>query len=211
MDSFRRQKINNLIYTSRKFIKGDVLDIGGTKNTKKIIYHIIKKKVNIINLNKFKKQKPDILADFENYKNYRKKFDTIISFELLEYLEEPNQFFIKCKKILKKNGYLLFSTPFLNPIHGDKLDNYRITKKKLLDLIKKKDFKIINFYNIGSIGTVINDILRASLGYASKSGPTSFRNFFLYILIWFFKTLDILTKEQSEYINSGYFIILKKK
>ena len=36
MDSFRRQNINNLIFMSTKFIGGEVLDIGGTNNTKNI-------------------------------------------------------------------------------------------------------------------------------------------------------------------------------
>ena len=35
--------------------------------------------------------------------------------------------------------------------------------------------------------------------------------FLLLIFKWFFKLLDNLTFYQSEFINSGYFIILKKK
>ena len=38
MDSFRRQKINKLILMNIKFINGEVLDIGGTNNTKTIKY-----------------------------------------------------------------------------------------------------------------------------------------------------------------------------
>ena len=211
MDSFRRQKINNLISKNSKFIEGDVLDIGGTINSKRLLESILYNKVNIKILNKNKKNKPDILADFDHYRYFKKKYDTILSFELLEYLEYPENFFNKTYKLLKPKGYLILSTPFLNPIHGDKLDNFRITKKKLIEIIKKEKFKIIKFKNVGSVGTVINDILRASSGYASISKKKKVTLFLLLIFKWFFKLLDNLTFYQSEFINSGYFIILKKK
>ena len=179
MDSFRRQKINKLILKNIKLIKGDVLDIGGTNNSKKILNSILLKETNINILNKNKKYKPDILADFDHYNNFTKKYDTILSFELLEYLENPEDFFSNVYKLLKTKGYIILSIPFLNPIHGDKLDNYRITKKKLIEIIKKEKFTIIKFQNVGSVGTVINDLIRASCGYASKSKKKKIINIFI--------------------------------
>ena len=211
MDSFRREKINNLISINSKFIDGDVLDIGGTNNSKKILKSIVLNKIDIKILNKNKNNKPDIQVDFDYYNYFKKKYDTLLSFELLEYLEYPENFFNKAYKLLKPKGYLILSTPFLNPIHGDKLDNYRITKKKLIEIIKKEKFQIVKFQNVGSVGTVINDILRASSGYASISKNNKVRLSLLFIFKWFFKLLDYLTLYQSEFINSGYFIILKKK
>ena len=211
MDSFRRQKINRLILMNIKFINGKVLDIGGTNNTKTILKSFLTNKTNIKILNKNKNFQADILADFDYYNNFKKKYDTLLSFELLEYLEYPKDFFNKAYKLLKPKGHMILSIPFLNPIHGDKLDNYRITKKKLIEIIKKEKFKIIKFHNVGSVGTVINDIIRASCGYASKSKKGKISIFFLFIFKWFFNLLDYLTQYQSEFINSGYFIILRKK
>ena len=211
MDSFRRQKINKLILMNIKFINGKVLDIGGTNNTREILKSFLPIKTNIQILNKNKNYKADILADFDNYNNFKKKYDTLLSFELLEYLEYPNDFFNKAYKLLKPKGHIILSIPFLNPIHGDKLDNYRITKKKLIEIIKREKFKIIKFQNVGSVGTVINDIIRASCGYASKSKKGKISIFLLFIFKWFFNLLDYLTDYQSEFINSGYFIILRKK
>tara|TARA_B100000035_G_scaffold313443_1_gene327144 strand:- start:2435 stop:3070 length:636 start_codon:yes stop_codon:yes gene_type:complete len=211
MDSFRRQKINKLILMNIKFINGEVLDIGGTNNTKTILKSFLTTKTNIKTLNKNKNFQADILADFDYYKNFKKKYDTLLSFELLEYLEYPKDFFNKAYRLLKPKGHMILSIPFLNPIHGDKLDNYRITKKKLIEIIKKEKFKIIKFHNVGSVGTVINDIIRASCGYASKCKKGKISIFLLFIFKWFFNLLDYLTQYQSEFINSGYFIILRKK
>ena len=211
MDSFRRQKIDKLILMNIKFINGEILDIGGTNNTKEILKSFLPNKTNIKILNKNNNYQADILADFDHYNNFKKKYDTLLSFELLEYLEYPKDFFNKAYKLLKPKGHIILSIPFLNPIHGDKLDNYRITKKKLIEIIKREKFKIIKFQNVGSVGTVINDILRASCGYASKSKKGKISIFLLYMFKWFFKLLDYLTFYQSEFINSGYFIILRKK
>ena len=134
----------------------EVLDIGGTNKTKTILKSFLTNKTNIKILNKNKNYQADILADFDNYNNFKKKYDTLVSFELLEYLEYPKDFFNKAYKLLKPKGHMILSIPFLNPIHGDKLDNYRITKKKLIEIIKKEKFKIIKFHNVGSVGTVIN-------------------------------------------------------
>ncbi len=211
MDSFRRQKIDKLILMNIKFINGEILDIGGTNNTKEILKSFLPNKTNIKILNKNKNYQTDITADFDYYNNFKKKYDTLLSFELLEYLEHPKDFFNKAYKLLKPKGHIILSIPFLNPIHGDKLDNYRITKKKLIEIIKREKFKIIKFQNVGSVGTVINDIIRASCGYASKSKKGKISIFLLFIFKWFFKLLDYLTFYQSEFINSGYFIILRKK
>ena len=74
MDSFRRQNINNLIFINSKFIGGEVLDIGGTNNTKNILKSVLFNKTNIKILNKNKKNKPDILADFDKYNYFKKKY-----------------------------------------------------------------------------------------------------------------------------------------
>ncbi len=211
MDSFRRQKIDKLILMNIKFINGEILDIGGTNNTKEILKSFLPNKTNIKILNKNKNYQADILADFDYYNNFKKKYDTLLSFELLEYLEYPKDFFNKAYKLLKPKGHIILSIPFLNPIHGDKLDNYRITKKKLIEIIKREKFKIIKFQNVGSVGTVINDIIRASCGYASKSKKGKISIVILFMFKWFFRLLDYLTIYQSEFINSGYFIILRKK
>ena len=72
MDSFRRQKIDKLILMNIKFIDGEVLDIGGTNNTKTILKSFLTNKTNIKILNKNKNFQADILADFDYYNNFKK-------------------------------------------------------------------------------------------------------------------------------------------
>ncbi|MDZ4793651.1 MAG: class I SAM-dependent methyltransferase [Bacteroidota bacterium] len=87
-------------------------------------------------------------------------FDTVISFETLEHVEEHDQFLAEIKRVLKPGGQLLISTPdkhqytelanYKNPYHKKEL--YEKDFKELL----KKYFPCVSFYRQASfIGSSI--------------------------------------------------------
>lgn len=41
----------------------------------------------------------------------KKKYDTVIAAEIIEHLENPLQFLRNCRKLLKKGGFIIVSTP----------------------------------------------------------------------------------------------------
>lgn len=43
--------------------------------------------------------------------NFSELYDCIVAIELIEHLENPRNFFRECKKLLKPNGLLIFTTP----------------------------------------------------------------------------------------------------
>lgn len=44
-------------------------------------------------------------------KKLNQTYDCIVAIELIEHLENPRNFFRECKKLLKPNGFLIFTTP----------------------------------------------------------------------------------------------------
>jgi len=68
--------------------------------------------------------------------------DTIVSFETIEHLKDPEQFIQECKRVLKPNGILIISTPNIN--------NYRNECKKNIfhinELSKDEFFSLIKNY-----------------------------------------------------------------
>lgn len=48
---------------------------------------------------------------FEEFKNSTEKFDVIIATELIEHIDDYDSFFSNCKKLCKKNGIILITTP----------------------------------------------------------------------------------------------------
>ena len=50
--------------------------------------------------------------DIEKDVKKNEKFDYIVAFEVLEHLKDPSRAFLNIRKLLKKDGFFIFSTPF---------------------------------------------------------------------------------------------------
>ena len=62
---------------------------------------------------------------------------------------------------------------------------------------------------MGSIGSCLYDIIRISITYASKNKNYILR-IMLRIFLPFFKIIDLFNIDKKNFINSGYFFIVKK-
>ena len=115
------------------------------------------------------------------------------------------------RRILKKDGVLLLSFPFIYPLHADdKHDYYRLTEP----LIRKElseNFTIEKFNRMGGIPAVIFDLIRGYLSYQTK------RTFLvkalhrvLMMTSGLVRVLDKKVCENNYWANTGYCIIARK-
>ncbi len=192
--------------------KGKVLDVGGKKTNRKGSF--VPPKKNIISwkyVNLDESTMPDIISSVENMPIENSSIDIVIMTELIEYLQHPSLVFKEVHRILKNKGRVIISSPLIHPIHGDSWeDRYRFTDVKLKEYVEVAGLKILLMEPMGSLGSVIFDILRASIGYAGNGKNKRFRNLLLRALKPFFKFIDILSKDQKKYINTGYFVVAEK-
>lgn len=72
--------------------------------------------------------KPDVFADAAALPFPAGSFDTVVLFEVLEHVERPRQALMEAARILKSQGRLLLTMPFLYPIHDEPHDYQRYTK-----------------------------------------------------------------------------------
>lgn len=100
-------------------------------------------------------EKPDLLTHFEKTKLKNNSYNTAMMLEVLEYLERPStpeEVLKEIHRILKKNGKIFLTSPFMYPIHDRKIDRNRFTAQKINNLLKDAGFKKIkvaqqgNFY-----------------------------------------------------------------
>ncbi|MBU2639831.1 MAG: class I SAM-dependent methyltransferase [Nanoarchaeota archaeon] len=104
----------------KNFIKGDVLEVGcgygyGSSFIADNCNSVIAIDKNKEGINSARKRygKPNltfVISDFFKFE-HDKKFDTIIAMELIEHLDNYEEFIELCKDMLKKNGKLILSTP----------------------------------------------------------------------------------------------------
>jgi SAM-dependent methyltransferase len=89
-----------------------------------------------------------LFIDLEKKIKIKSKFDNVVLFNVLEHLTDYKIAISGIRKILKKNGLFVGSTPFLYRVHGAPNDCFRFTKyifeKKILN-----NFKINKVINLG--------------------------------------------------------------
>ena len=213
MNSLRRDHLDKLLNSNISIFEGKVLDVGGKKTNRKGFF--VPPKKNVISwkyLNTDKSTMPDICSSVEQIPLENSSVDVVVMTELIEYLPNPLVALKEIERILNVKGVAIISSPLIHPIHGDYWeDRHRFTKVKLEEYINNSGLKVISIEPMGSIGSVIFDILRASVGYAGNNKKKRIRNLLLRALKPFFKFIDILSKDQKKYINTGYFIVAEKE
>lgn len=140
---------NYLIHTINKKIaqslpyKGRVIDLGcGTSPYKD---EILKKAEEYIGVDwensKHDQGNVDVFADLTKRLPFTDNYaDTVVSFQVMEHLPEPDFFLSECFRILNSSGHLLITTPFMWHLHEEPHDYYRYTRYGLEYLLKKNGF-----------------------------------------------------------------------
>ena len=131
-------------------LKGRSIEFGAYKNKKRNFNNFFKgipncKLSNIYNHNHANYIKLDLTKKFKLKKN---SFNNVIIFNVLEHLPDTKNVFSEIKNILKKDGTLIGSTPFIYQVHGAPNDYFRFTKDFFYENLKKQ-FKKIYIKQLG--------------------------------------------------------------
>lgn len=84
------------------------------------------------------------------YSSLNKKYDYVVSFETIEHVDKPYKFISEIKYCLKKNGWLILSTPYDNRVKAGLEHVYSFDFFDVLDLLREKDWDIIEIYRYGN-------------------------------------------------------------
>lgn len=66
--------------------------------------------------------------------------DTVVAFQVMEHLPEPDHFLGECGRILRQGGTLLLTVPFMWQVHEAPHDYFRYTRHGLDYLLEKNGF-----------------------------------------------------------------------
>lgn len=137
-------KINN--YSFRKWrdrFTGRVIDLGcGKAQYKNDILATANEYIGVDWENSMHDQlNVDVFADLNQVLLFDESFaDTILSFQVMEHLREPDLFLSECFRILKNGGCIFISVPFMWQVHEPPYDFYRYTRYGLEYLFSKNGF-----------------------------------------------------------------------
>ena len=190
-------------------IKGKCIEFGASENSKK---NFLKDdtRFTICHFSNFKSKSNKIidinLEKIDNKLNV--KYDNAIIFNVLEHLNNIEIPLNNINRILKKDGLIIGSTPFLYRVHGAPKDYFRFTKDNLLYNLKKSGFDKIKIKELGTGPFLASfSLLRGFLKYI----PIIYEFFLLFSLIfdWVLK-VNMKTHPKTIY-PIGYTFSAKKK
>jgi SAM-dependent methyltransferase len=140
-------KINNRVVSENLYLlKGQVMDLGcgdspyrgdilGVANS----YFGVDWSKSIHDISNV-----DLIADISNTLPVKNEcVDTIVSFQVMEHLPEPDTYLSECNRSLRTGGILLITVPFNWHVHEEPFDYYRYTRFGLEYLLKKNGFSDI--------------------------------------------------------------------
>ncbi|MEQ8975410.1 MAG: methyltransferase domain-containing protein [Coleofasciculus sp. C1-SOL-03] len=152
---------------------------------------------------------PDILGDICTYKfSQYELFDYVVVSEVLEHIHSPHLAINQIYRILKVNGKLILTVPFIFPIHERPVDYYRYTKYGLEFLLR--EFKDIRIEERNSWAEAIN-VLTVRL-IMEKHITTRFAASFFIGLAYLRMPLIMLTAKiiPTDFMTTGYLVTARK-
>lgn len=210
--TYHRRELDDIQRDYSNIFYGKVLDIGGTNRGS------FKKPINktnswiVADLTMYKGV--DMVLDITNMDRISdESIDIVRAIEVFEHVKDPLLALDESCRVLKKGGSLVLSAPFMYPIHAAPEDYQRWTESKWKKELRCRGFDLECVHALGSIYTIIGDILKK----ISKNSNILVK-YFLYLIFLIWEGVYILDRKKllpnflnfSSYVD-GYFIIAKKQ
>lgn len=141
--------LQDYAFSQMKITKnGDIIEFGTSRNSKKRFSKYVFGKNRFFFADKIK-NKDSFVINLEKKNNLKKKFDLILIFNVVEHIYDIENSFLELKKLLKKRGKIIGSTPFLFRVHYAPKDYHRPTKQFYENILKRNGFKNITITELG--------------------------------------------------------------
>jgi SAM-dependent methyltransferase len=200
-----------------KNARGRLLDIGcGNKPYQSTVAPYIDEYIGC-DIVQSSKNCVDILSPANNIPLDAESFDTVISTQTIEHVEDHQGLINEAYRLLKTGGYLILSGPMYWPLHEEPYDFFRFTKYGFKYILEKAGFSIVNieanggkwavagqaflhalYPQINNVSGIKGKTARALL--KSIGGIKGINRFFLY-----------LDGKGTDYSNTMNYVIVAKK
>jgi len=139
---YSRKGIHSYLETKLSLISSGMksLNVGAGGSIQKIIINFFAHNnisVNTISIDIDLKRNPNIIGDVCTLPFIDNCFDVISLMEVLEHIHNPQKALNEIYRVLKPEGLLIFSVPFIFPLHDRPDDYFRFTKYGLTHLLSK--------------------------------------------------------------------------
>lgn len=153
-----KKHIYEAIKKHSKELNGVVLDFGcGSKPYLSLFPHV-KEYIGLDYENEghdHKNENVDVFYNGEKMPFPDDYFDAVLSSEVFEHIFELNNTIVEINRVMKPNGKILITCPFVWDLHEEPHDFARYTPYALLHLMEKNGFEVMEIERRGSFREVI--------------------------------------------------------
>jgi SAM-dependent methyltransferase len=143
---FARKGLAENIHDFSPSVTGIILDVGcGSKPYQKLFNASEYIGLEIDSEDNRKNKRADYFYQGDNFPFIDEEFDSVISNEVLEHIFNPDIFLSEINRVLKPQGILLITVPFVWDEHEQPYDYARYSSFGLKHLLKKHGFKILEY------------------------------------------------------------------
>jgi SAM-dependent methyltransferase len=139
---------------------GRVIDIGGKKDNKRGSFRPPMANVDCwqyVNLDA--STHPDFLCDASAIPVPDASYDWVVLTEVLEHVQRPDDVLREAARVLKDDGRMVVTMPFLFPVHADPHDFVRWTPVKIRAELSRAGFDVQDLQPRGGVVAVILDLI----------------------------------------------------
>lgn len=203
--------------------KGSLLDVGSGEKPYKSLFENITKYSGIdfrdFSINKdFKGERPDYFFEPDYLDSLSlpfesESFDNAVAFQVIEHHRNPKKLVSELSRVVKPNGYILVTAPFLAGIHEEPNDYQRYTRYGLIELFKTIDCDILEIREQGSLFSTISMLLNEYISsFAAGSRFRYFLSCIIYPPLLVFQYLSVLLDKvfKSRRISMNYLVLVRK-
>jgi len=198
-------------------LQGKILDVGcGQKpyqhlcDAKKVSEYI---GLEIDSTENRTNKQADYFYDGKNFPFENREFDSVMTNQVLEHVFNPDEFLAEINRILKPEGLLLLTVPFVWDEHEQPFDYARYSSFGLKHLLQKQGFEIISHIKTSTDVSVIFQLINAYLFKILHTNNPYFNIILTILLISPFNVIGIilakiLPDNQDLYLDN---IVLARK
>lgn len=204
---------DDMLDTSRCLMSGKILDIGGKKTNKSggFIPHT-KDILSWEYVNIDPKTEPDYLVDAATIPIKDDQVDCVLLCETLEHVTNPIAVLMEAYRLLKTDGVIIITMPFMFPVHAEPSDYQRWTDRKMELELSRAGFSNIRIEPMGGWLALLYDIVRNELRCRIKRGSYGAKIILKILRMFYHPTifLDKKIKCSRAVATSGWFVVCSK-
>ncbi len=207
------QELNAVI---QKYAKGKLVDIGCGNKPYEIWFEGKISEYIGCDIVQSSSNKVDVLCEANAIPLESNSYDTLISTQAIEHIEDYQGMVNEAYRLLKADGYFILSGPFYWHLHEEPYDFFRFTKHGFRYILEKAGFEVCEVTPNGGAWATLGLMINHTFGFRNsnvnivvKGLKYLFRKLRMHILVN--RIFSYLDKKDFNSINTINYVIVARK